>query len=89
MSNRLLEQLEEKIDNAIEAIELSRLQIEELEEKNLKLQNENATLKSRQTQWEHSLTSLLGKLDGASLSADKFEARKIERYEQEEADALA
>ena len=35
MSEQLLTQLEEKIDNAIENIELLRLQIEELEEKNI------------------------------------------------------
>jgi cell division protein ZapB len=89
MSIQLLEQLEEKVDKAIEVIELLRLQVEELEEKKLALQNENTGLKSRQTQWEHSLASLLTKLDGASLNTDKLDARTVERFAIEEADAIS
>ena len=37
MTNPLLQKLEEKIDNAIETIELLRLQLEEQEEKLIKL----------------------------------------------------
>lgn len=88
MSNHLLEQLEEKINSAIEAIELLRIQVEELEEKNQGLQKENTTLKGRQTEWEHSLTSLLGKLDSASLGKETLDAKKIERYEEIEEDML-
>lgn len=84
MSTQLLEQLEEKIDNAIEVIELLRLQIEELEEQNADLQQDNQVLKGRQTEWEHSLASLLNKLDGASLGSDKVDMRPVERRELEE-----
>ncbi len=89
MSEQLLTQLEEKIDNAIENIELLRLQVEELEEKNAKLQNENATFKTRQSQWEQGLTKLLNKLDDISHeSIVQVEKNKVE-YLEEEVEALA
>lgn len=88
MSNYFLEQLEDKIDNAIEIIEILRLQVEELEEKNHALQQDNASLKNRQTEWERSLSALLGKLDGASLGSDKFENRTVERFEEEEIEEI-
>lgn len=95
MSDRLLEQLEAKINNAIEAIELLRLQVEELEEKNEELekknqalQNDNTSLKGRQSDWEHSLTSLLGKLDNASIGKEGGETRKVEHFEEIEEEIL-
>jgi len=73
MSNRLLEQLESKIDDVIETVEIMRLQIEELEEKNATLQAENAIFKSRQSEWEQGLTTLLNKLDDISPEAESIE----------------
>lgn len=63
MSSELLEKLEGKIDSTIETIELLRLQIEELEERNTILHTENAELKSKYTTWENNLSSMLQKLD--------------------------
>ncbi len=68
MASRLLEQLDKRIDNAIETIEILRLQVEELETKNATLEEENQHLKSRQTQWEQGLNHLLGKLDDPTLN---------------------
>lgn len=62
MSSQLLEQLEKKINETIETIEIMRLQIEELEEKNLKLQDDNNVLKDKHTAWEKTLSSMLDKL---------------------------
>lgn len=73
MSNRLLEKLESKIDDVIETVEIMRLQIEELEEKNATLQAENAIFKSRQSEWEQGLTTLLNKLDDISPEAESIE----------------
>ena len=94
MSEHLLAQLEKKIENAIENIELLRLQVEELEEKNAKLQNENATLqnenatfKSRQSEWEQGLTKLLNKLDDVNGATAQTEKRKTE-YLEEAVEAL-
>jgi cell division protein ZapB len=63
MSVELLQRLEEKIDNAVETIELLRLQIEELEDKHAKLNNENSSLKNKHISWEQNLTVMLEKLD--------------------------
>lgn len=67
MSNELLQKLEYKIENAIESIELLKLQIEELEEKNSKLVSENLSLKNKQASWEKNLTSMLDKLSSVSV----------------------
>jgi len=87
MSEKLLTQLEEKIDNAIENIELLQLQVEELEEKNAKLQSENEAFKSRQSQWEHGLTKLLNKLDDVNGTAHTDKS-KMEYLEEEAVEAL-
>ena len=63
MSSQLLEQLEAKIDETVETIEIMRLQIEELEEKNIKLQDDNNVLKDKHEVWERTLHSMLNKLN--------------------------
>lgn len=63
MSSDILQKLETKIDNAIETIELLRLQIEELESKNEKLILENSSIKERQAAWGENLNIMLNKLD--------------------------
>ena len=74
MSNQLLQQLEIKVDQAVESIEIMRLQIEELEEKNTALQKDNNILKDKQETWEKTLHSMLNKLnsvDSALQDAEK------------------
>jgi len=84
MSNQLLQKLEEKIDSAIEVIELLHMQIEELQAVNKDLLAENAALKNRQSQWEQNLTSLLRKLEEADLNPT-MDSDKIDFYEKEDA----
>ena len=56
MSNNLLKQLEEKINAAVETIELSRMEITDLKEQNDELQN-------RYVDWEERLSSLIEKFE--------------------------
>ncbi|GEN25674.1 cell division protein ZapB [Halomonas cupida] len=56
MSTELFNQLEQKVTSAVEALELLKMEAEELRE-------ENTRLKQEREDWERRLTSLLGKLD--------------------------
>ena len=56
MSNDLLKQLEAKINEAIETIEISRMEISDLKEKNDELEN-------RYEDWEQRLSSLIEKFE--------------------------
>ena len=56
MSNDLLKQLETKINEAIETIEFSRMEITDLKEKNDELEN-------RYEDWEQRLSSLIEKFE--------------------------
>ena len=64
MSSQLLQQLEAKVEQTIETIELLRLQIEELEQKNTRLQDDNNVLKDKHEVWEKTLYTMLNKLSG-------------------------
>lgn len=76
MSSELLQKLEGKIDNAIETIELLRLQAEELEEKHSKLLNENSSLRNKQAAWEQNLSNMLEKLDAIEPKEFKYKQRE-------------
>lgn len=78
MSNELLQKLEDKIDNALETIELLRLQNDELEEKYARLLNDNNTLKNKHSAWEQNLTTMLEKLDAIE---PKTHAQRVEHQE--------
>jgi len=65
MSNDLLKQLEAKINEAIETIEFSRMEITDLKEKNNELEN-------RYEDWEQRLSSLIEKFE--QLEAVEVEA---------------
>lgn len=56
MSSELLNQLEQKVTSAVEALELLKMEAEELRE-------ENERLKQERGEWERRLTALLGKFD--------------------------
>ena len=83
MSNELLQKLERKIENAVETIELLKLQIEELEEKNATLANENNNLKDKQISWEKNLNTMLDKLSNVSdfEKQAKHSKEYVEPYE--------
>lgn len=56
MSSELLNQLEQKVTSAVEALEMFKMEAEELRE-------ENGRLKQEREEWERRLTALLGKFD--------------------------
>lgn len=56
MSHELFNQLEQKVASAVEALELLKMEAEELRE-------ENARLKQEREDWERRLSALLGKFD--------------------------
>lgn len=64
MIRDLLFKLEQKVEHAVDLIELLRLQIEELEE-------ENAALRSEQEQWRDDLVNLLKRFEQIDPSADQ------------------
>lgn len=70
MSLEILDQLESKIRQAVETIQLLQLEVEELKEKNDQaqqandaLRNENEQLKVEHNNWQERLRSLLGQID--------------------------
>lgn len=87
MSNELLQKLERKIHNAVETIELLKLQIEEMAEKNSILSKENVALKNKQSGWEKNLQAMLEKLNSVSGADQHLTSQKVlvETYDDEEA----
>ncbi|MCI7478826.1 cell division protein ZapB [[Pasteurella] aerogenes] len=70
MSLEILDQLDEKIKQAVETIQLLQLEVEELKDKNNQaqqaneaLRNENEQLKVEHHNWQERLRSLLGRID--------------------------
>jgi cell division protein ZapB len=81
MSNDLLKQLEVKINEAIETIEFSRMEITDLKEKNDELEN-------RYEDWEQRLSSLIEKFeqleDVESVEVDAEVVTSIQKDEESE-----
>ena len=81
MSNDLLKQLEAKINEAIETIEFSRMEITDLKEKNDELEN-------RYEDWEQRLSSLIEKFeqleDVEAVEVDADVATSIQKDEESE-----
>lgn len=79
MITELFLKLEQKVEYAIDTIELLRLQIEELEEENL-------ALKAEHEKWRSDLTNLIGRLDqvnpkeAQSMYAGEFADEKEEGF---------
>ena len=63
MYNELLNQLEKRIQEAVETIEIYRLEIAELKEKNSELENQHQV-------WEDKLSSLIQKFETLNQSED-------------------
>ena len=63
MANDLLKKLEEKINSAIETIELSRMEVSDLKEQNEELEN-------RYADWETRLSTLIEKFEQLEDSED-------------------
>lgn len=62
MSLELFNQLEQKVTDTVEALEMMKLENEEL-------RNENAQLKQEREEWERRLQSVLSKFDGMDNSS--------------------
>lgn len=83
MTTDLFLQLEQKVEYAVDTIELLRLQIEELEEENL-------VLKAEHEKWRSDLSNMIGRLDQVNpkeLTEDSLQME--ESYEREEEEVLA
>ena len=82
MSNDLLKQLEAKINEAIETIEFSRIEITDLKEKNDELEN-------RYEDWEQRLSSLIEKFEQLEdVEAVEVEAEtEVDKSIQEDEEA--
>ena len=66
MANDLLKKLEEKINEAIETIELSRMEVSDLKEQNEELEN-------RYADWETRLSTLIEKFEQVEDSDEEEE----------------
>ena len=80
MSNNLLKQLEEKINTAVETIELSRMEIADLKEQNDELQNQYVD-------WEERLSALIEKFEqleeGEAVEIEAEAEATIQKVEEE------
>ena len=80
MSNNLLKQLEEKINAAVETIELSRMEITDLKEQNDELQN-------RYVDWEERLSALIEKFEqleeGEAVEIEAEAEATIQKVEED------
>lgn len=63
MSIESLGQLESRLQNLIDKLELSRMEVEDLRSANTRLEEENIQLKQELSAWGDRVTALLGKLD--------------------------
>ena len=70
MANDLLKKLEEKINEAIETIELSRMEVTDLKEQNEELEN-------RYADWETRLSTLIEKFDQLEDSEDAEDEEEV------------
>ena len=85
MSNDLLKQLEDKINEAIDTIELSRMEISELKEQKDELEN-------RYVDWEEKLSALIEKFekleDDSSLNNKKSVEGSINEVEADDNETI-
>ena len=71
MSIESLAQLESKLQNLIDKLELSKMELEELKIANVALEEDNARLKQELAVWGGKVTNILGKL--SSIAEDEEE----------------
>ena len=83
MANDLLKKLEEKINSAIETIELSRIEVSDLREQNEELEN-------RYADWETRLSTLIEKFeqleDGEAAEVEEEEVNAAMQDTEEESE---
>ena len=76
MANDLLKKLEEKINEAIETIELSRMEVTDLKEQNEELEN-------RYVDWETRLSTLIEKFEQLEDSEDAEIVEEVDASSQD------
>ena len=85
MANDLLKKLEEKINSAIETIELSRMEVSDLKEQNEELEN-------RYADWETRLSTLIEKFeqleDGEAAEVEEEVNAAMQDTEEESEEAV-
>lgn len=72
MSIESLGQLEAKLQNLIDKLELNRMEMEELRSANGRLEEENTHLKQELSSWGERVGALLGKLDSVSEEVEEL-----------------
>ena len=86
MANDLLKKLEEKINSAIETIELSRMEVSDLKEQNEELEN-------RYADWETRLSTLIEKFeqleDGEAVEVEEEVNAAMQDTEEESEEEAA
>ena len=75
MSIESLGQLESRLQNLIDKLELSRMEVEDLRSANTRLEEENVQLKQELSAWGERVSSLLGKLD---IVVEEEESKEVE-----------
>ncbi|MGI9273628.1 MAG: cell division protein ZapB [Endozoicomonas sp.] len=80
MSIESLGQLESKLQNLIDRLELTRMELEELRSEKGRLEEENNQLKQELGAWSERVGALLGKLD--NVSDDDTSAREEPSYDE-------
>lgn len=78
MSIESLGQLESKLQNLIDKLELSKMEVEDLRAANSRLEEENRQQKQELANWGERVSALLGKLDVINTDEE-------EKLEEEEA----
>lgn len=63
MSLEVLEQLEAKVQTAVDNLALLKMEVEELKAQNQQLKDENQQLRNDHQAWQERLRALLGKMD--------------------------
>lgn len=63
MSFEVLEQLEAKVQSAVDNLALQKMELEEIKLENQRLKDENQQLRNDQQAWHERLRALLGKMD--------------------------
>jgi len=63
MSLEMLEQLEAKVQSAVDNLALQKMELEELKLENQRLKDENQQLRNDHQAWQERLRALLGKMD--------------------------
>lgn len=63
MSLEMLEQLEAKVQSAVDNLALQKMELEELKQENQRLKDENQQLRNDHQAWQERLRALLGKMD--------------------------